>query len=69
MLVDTSWHAFQLLCIYYDGRNSGKVIAKYLFYNVDTFPKFYLNQTSITIKNEKNLIREKANEVFQNFDR
>jgi len=58
---EVSWH----LCIY-DKRNNKKVIAKYLFYNIP-FPKFYLNQISITIKKkEKNLILEKASN-FQNF--
>jgi len=48
------------LCIY-NKRNNEKIIAKYFFYNIDRpFSKFYLNQTSITIKKEKNLIQEEA---------
>jgi len=43
------------LCIY-DERNNEKVNAKYFFYNM-SFPKFYLNQLSITIKKKK---REKS---------
>jgi len=53
----------------YDKSNNEKVIAKYLFYNIDIFPKFYLNQ-NIIIKKEKNLIqvlRQVNFQVFQNF--
>jgi len=41
----------------YDERNKEKITAKYLFYNI-LLSKFYLNQTNITVKKEKNLIQE-----------
>jgi len=56
--IGARWHKKQVgiafrLCIY-DERNNGKVIAKYFFYNTGTlFPKFYLNQASVTIKKKK----------------
>jgi len=34
-------------------------LVKYLFCNI-VFPKFYLNQTGITIKKRENLIQEEA---------
>jgi len=57
---EINWHYILLftyvyyLCLCtYDKKNNEKVIVKYLFYNIDSFPKFYLNQTS-TYYNKKN---------------
>lgn len=48
-----------LLSGYLWRKNKRKITASHLFYNINTFPyKFYFNQTSITIKKEKNLIQE-----------